>query len=64
MRGSQMDLKLTDRVRYIGTADQDTYHGGCVGREGVVRQLYPWVGVEFDGEQGVRSVARELVERA
>jgi hypothetical protein len=49
-------MNIGDRVRYIGTKEQDIYHGLCVGREGIVRQLDPWVGVEFDGEHGIRSV--------
>lgn len=49
-------MNIGDRVRYIGTKEQDIYHGECVNRIGIVRQLQPWVGVQFGREDGIRSV--------
>jgi hypothetical protein len=50
------EIKIGDRVRYVGTANDDIYHGECVGREGVVKTVWPIILVHFGDEMGVRAV--------
>lgn len=38
-------INLGDKVQYIGTKEQDVYHGQLVGKVGTVTQLTPFIGI-------------------
>lgn len=46
------NLKAGDHVRYIGTAEQDIYHGELVGKEGVLTEAYRllWFKAPYEGK--------------
>lgn len=55
-------MQIGDRVRFIGTVSDDIYHGFLCGQVGVIRQLYPWIGIDIAGH-GVYAVNRECLEK-
>lgn len=48
-------MKIEDKVKFTGTREQDNFHGELVGKTGTVRQLFPWTGVDFDGDGSIYS---------
>jgi hypothetical protein len=52
-------VQIGDRVRYIGTAKDDDYHGKLCGKVGVVEQLDPYVLLRLDDDPTELWVAGE-----
>lgn len=54
-------MTIGQRVRFTGTAAEDIFHGALVGRGGVIVTLYPFVGVDFDGDRSAYPVAEKAI---
>jgi len=61
-----MTYQIGDKVRYVGTAEQDVYHGELCGKVGTVARLHPWIGIIPEGDYRVWDAGPSdgsLVER-
>jgi hypothetical protein len=58
---SEGEMKIGDTVKFTGTSEQDIYHGECVGKIGILRQLHPWIGVDFNSDGSIYSTSETVL---